>query len=117
MADIEAAPRASTSSQVGASSTGTGDVTGEGVTATQGSGAPSGSTSSQTATASTSTARASGDAPRSPAAAAAASSPVKSTPVASDFAHAALRKFKLVFLGEQSGGWTAFAYTRYEPIY
>lgn len=97
MADSEAVPRASTSADLGAS--GNGDVSGESVNATEG-GAASSSSQTAAATASTSAARASVDTPRSPAT---ASSPAKTTPVASDFAHAALRKFKLVFLGEQSG--------------
>ncbi|KAK9894156.1 ras-domain-containing protein [Cystobasidium minutum MCA 4210] len=117
MADSEAAPRASTSADVAATS-GTGDVTGEGVNATQGGASTSSQTATATATSSANAPRTSVDTPRSPAT---ASSPAKTTPVASDFAHAALRKFKLVFLGEQSVGKTSlitrFMYDTFDNTY
>lgn len=111
-----ASPRASTSNDAA-------PVTAETATAAprqSSSGArPSVDASGQVAEASTSTststttAAAPAPAPAAPAASTSSSavptSPTKSTtattstPVASDFAHAALRKFKLVFLGEQSG--------------
>jgi len=117
----EAAPRASTSGDIGATSgpaATTQDTATPPPSSTTTAAAPAPASASASASAPT---RASTEQSKSPVTASSPPAAKASTPVASDFAHAALRKFKLVFLGEQSVGKTSlitrFMYDTFDNTY